>query len=40
MAEIEIPDPEAGPTETDEASVLAELYGKPDSDGVYAGDGA
>lgn len=28
----------AGPTETDEESVLRELYGEPDPDGIYRGE--
>lgn len=38
MAQITIPDPQAGPTETDEEAVLVELYGPPDGDGVYGGE--
>lgn len=29
----------AGPTEPDEEEVLAALYGPPDDDGIYRGDG-
>ncbi|WP_255267266.1 hypothetical protein [Actinomadura madurae] len=39
MAKIAIPDPQAGPTEADEEQVLAELYGEPDADGAYRGEG-
>ena len=37
MALIDLPDPQAGPTEPDEEQVLAELYGEPDQYGVYKG---
>lgn len=30
---------EWGPTEDDEEQVLQELYGAPDADGVYRGEG-
>lgn len=40
MARMEIPDPEAGSTETDEEAVLREQYGDPDADGVYRGEAA
>lgn len=32
MAQMPISDPKAGPTETDEETVLVELYGEPDAD--------
>ena len=31
---------DAGPTEPDEEAVLRELYGEPDRDGIYRGEGA
>ena len=31
---------EWGPTEDDEEQVLRELYGEPDKDGIYRGQGA
>ncbi|MGI5162602.1 hypothetical protein [Microbispora sp. CA-102843] len=36
------PEPQtgAGPTESDEEEVLRALYGEPDSDGIYRGDGS
>lgn len=37
MAEIELPDAEAGRTETDEEQVLRDLYGEADEFGMYAG---
>lgn len=38
MSEIELPDPIAGPTESDEEQVLRALYGAPEQDGVYRGE--
>lgn len=29
----------AGPTEPDEEEILRQLYGEPDEDGIYRGDG-
>lgn len=40
MAQMPIPDPKAGPTERDEEDVLQSLYGEPDDDGVYRGEGS
>ncbi|MFG2002289.1 hypothetical protein ACGFNU_24365 [Spirillospora sp. NPDC048911] len=40
MASIHLPDPEAPATELDEDQVLVELYGEPNEDGVFRGDGA
>ncbi|WUI00197.1 hypothetical protein OHR68_43145 [Spirillospora sp. NBC_00431] len=37
MAFIAIPDPPAGPTEADEETVLADLYGAPCDGGIYHG---
>ncbi|MFI0406569.1 hypothetical protein [Actinomadura sp. 3N508] len=39
MARIDIPDPEAGPTEPDEEQILGELYGEPDEGGSFRGEG-
>ncbi|WP_433332512.1 hypothetical protein [Spirillospora sp. CA-294931] len=33
-----LPNPEADPTHDDEEAVLRELYGEPNSDGVYDGE--
>lgn len=38
MAHIEIPDPEAGPTEPDEEQILSQMYGEPDADGFFRGE--
>jgi hypothetical protein len=39
--EPKLPDPvnRAGPTEADEEAVLRELYGDPDQDGIFRGEG-
>ncbi|WP_204061692.1 hypothetical protein [Microbispora corallina] len=41
MSEPLPPEPRngAGPTEPDEEAVLESLYGPPDADGIYRGDG-
>lgn len=31
---------EWGPTEPDEEAVLRELYGEPDAEGIYRGEGS
>lgn len=37
MAETDIPDPQAAPTEADEEQILQALYGPPEQDGTYRG---